>query len=114
MDIDSLLALPQTFCCRSAGFYTFIFQSHLLNKLVVHGYRFIISIASSKSNICMHRSEVYKLSSQLPVTKYFPKCTLSFLACIFICVIIMYIFIPAFFKRKGPERARVWKSTDES
>jgi len=33
--------------------------------------------------------------------KYFPKCTLSFLACIFICVIIMYIFIPAFFKREG-------------
>jgi len=79
-----------TFCCWSAGFYTFIFQSHRSNKLVVHGYRFISCIASSKSKHLYALEWSLYLSSQLPVTKNFPKCTHSFLACIFICVILIY------------------------
>merc|ERR1712080_22235 len=43
-------------------------------------------IASSKSKHLYALEWSLYLSSQLPVTKNFPKCTHSFLACIFICV----------------------------
>ena len=89
-----------TFCCWSAGFYTFIFQSHRSNKLVVHGYRFISCIASSKSKHLYALEWSLYLSSQLPVTKNFPKCNLSFLACIFMCYNYI-LFIQTFFKREG-------------